>query len=129
MAYSPWLALPMCSLDDRTAIRAQILSFVASRQSWQAREQPLAEERRDPAVRLGERRAVEARRVLEQLGERARQPGRKRREQRAVAPVREIEEPHARGACAQHALAVEARRQPLVLLSSDEGPRRAERGQ
>src|SRR5437879_3937150 len=45
MAYSPWLALPMCSLDDRTAIRAQILSFVASRQSWRAREQALAEER------------------------------------------------------------------------------------
>src|SRR5437773_7317110 len=122
-----WL-LPMCSLDGRTAIRARILSFVVSRHSWQAREQALAEERRDPAVRLGERRALEARRVVEQLGEGARQPGRKRREQGAVAPVWEIEEPHARCARAQHALAVESRYQPFVLPGGDGRKRRARSG-
>src|SRR5882762_11233739 len=74
-------------------------------------EQVLAEERRDPAVHLGQRRAVEAGRVVHQLGGKAGPPGRKWRQQRAVTSVRKISEPLARGACLEHAVAVEARYQ------------------
>src|SRR5260370_526078 len=49
-------------------------------------QQVLAEERRDLAVHLQEHGAVEARRVVQQVGDEARAPGPEMRQPRAVAP-------------------------------------------
>src|SRR5260221_12709308 len=100
-------------------------------QCWLGQE-VFAEERRDPAVHPGERRAVESGRVVYQFGADAGPTGRKRREQRAVTAVREIAEPFARGACLEHTVAVETRQQPLVLSRGHHRQRnatRSERGQ
>src|SRR5882762_11820804 len=119
LGLSSWLTLlgwpSRCAAWMAALQSAQILSFVVSRHSWQAGEQALAEERSDPAVHVGERRAVEARRVVHQFGGEAGLSGRKRRERSAVTAVREIDQPLARRAGLEHALAVEARKQPLVL--------------